>query len=51
MTANASSIVQYVIQIKDGIMKPVNVIVKIIVNAKKVILGILAHVFERIVSI
>ena len=48
---NANSIVQYVIQIKNGRMKHANISVKIIVNAKKIIVGILAHVFVRIASI
>ena len=51
VTANANSIVQHVIQIKNGIIKHVNVNVKIIVRAKKIIVGILAHVFVRIASI
>ena len=45
----ANSIVQHVIRIKNGIIKHVNVNVKI--GAKKIIVGILAHVFVRIVSI
>ena len=49
--ANANSIVQYVIQTKNGIMSHVNVSVKIIVHAKKIIVGILAHVFVRMRSI
>ena len=48
---NANSIVQYVIQIKNGIIKHVNVNVNIIVCTKKIIVGIPAHVFVRIVSI
>ena len=32
------------------IIKPVNVNVKITISAKKIIVGILAHVFERIAS-
>ena len=48
---NAMSIVQHVIQIKNRIMKHVNVNVKIIINTKKIIVGILAHVFVRIESI
>ena len=48
---NANSIEQYVIKIKNGIIRHVNVNVKIIVRAKKIILGIQAHVFVRIVSI
>ena len=39
------------IQNKNGIRKHVNVNVKIIVNAKKSIVGIQAHVFARIVDI
>ena len=49
--ANANSIVQYVIQIKNGIRTHVNVNVKIIVSVKTIIVGILAYVFVRIVSI
>ena len=50
---NANSIVQHVMQIKNGIIKPANVSVKSIAHAKKiiVIVGILAHVFVRMVSI
>ena len=48
---NAISVVQHVIQIKNRIMKHVNVNVKIIINTKKIIVGILAHVFVRIESI
>ena len=49
--ANANLIVQLAIQIKNGIIKPVNMSVKTIVHAKKIIVGILAHVLTRIVSI
>ena len=42
---NANSIVQYGIQNKNGIIKHVNVSVKIIVYAKEIIVGIVAHVF------
>ena len=49
--ANANSIVQFPIKIKNEITKHVNVNVKIIVHAKMVIVGILAHVFVRIASI
>ena len=48
---NANSIVQHVIQIKNGIIKHFNVNVKIIAIAKKILFGILAHVFLRIASI
>ena len=47
----ANSIAQYVIQIKNGIIKHDNMNVKIIVLAKKIIVRIIAHVFVRIVSI
>ena len=50
MIVNLNSIVQYVIQIKSGIIKHVSVNVKIIIGAKKGIVGILAHVFVKIVS-
>ena len=43
--------VQPIIPIKNGIMVNGNVIVKNFVHAKKVIVGILAHVFLRIVGI
>ena len=39
---NANSIVQYVIQIKNGIIKHVNVNVKFIISVTKIIIGILA---------
>ena len=46
---NANSIVQIAIQIKNEtkITKLANVDVKIIIRAKKIIVGILAHVFMR----
>ena len=44
-------IVKHVVQIKNGILKHVNVNIKINVSAKKIIVGILAHVFVRIVRI
>ena len=50
MIINANSILQYVVQIKNGIIKHVNVNGKIIASAKKSIAEILAHVFVRIVS-
>ena len=43
--SNANSIIQQVIQIKNGIIKHVYVNVNIIVKAEKIIFGILAHVF------
>ena len=48
MTVNANSIVQHVIQIKNRIIKHVNVNVNII-SVKKLIVGILAYVFVRII--
>ena len=51
VTINANSIVQNVIQTKNGIIKHVNMNVKIIVHAKKIIVGILVHVFLRIAFI
>ena len=48
MLANVNSIAEYVIQIKNRVIKQVNVDVKVIVSAGKVIVGILAHVFGRI---
>ena len=47
---NANSIVQLAVQIKNGITRLVNVNVKITVHAKKIVVGILAHVFMRIAS-
>ena len=51
VVVNASSVVQHVIQIKNGIIKQVNVNVKIIVSAENIIVEILAYVFVRMVSI
>ena len=51
MIVNANSIVAHVIQTKNGIIKHVNVNVKIIISVKKIIVGILAHVFVKIVRI
>ena len=48
---SANCIVQHVIQIKNGILINVNFSVKGILCAKKIIVGILAHVFVRIVGI
>ena len=47
---NANSIVQYVIQVKNEKIKHVNMNSKVIVNSKNIMIGILAHVFVRIVS-
>ena len=51
VTVYANSIVQHVIRIKNEIIYHVNVNEKIIKNVKKIIVGILAHVFVRVVSI
>ena len=51
MIVNANKIVQYVIQIKDSIIRQVNVNVKAVVSKKRFIVGILAHEFVRLVSI
>ena len=48
---NTNSIAQQVIQIKNGIIKYVNVNVKIIISATNIIVGNLAGVFVRIASI
>ena len=48
-TINANSIVQHVIQIKNGIMY--NVSVKSMASTKRITVGIPAHVFVRIVRI
>ena len=44
---NANSILKHVIRIKNGIIKHVNMNVRIIISEKKIIVGILAHVFVR----
>ena len=51
MILNERSIVQDVIQIKNGIIKHVNVNVNTIVSAKNIIVAILPLVFVRITSI
>ena len=51
MTLNANLILQHATQIKNGIIINVNPSVKIIVCAKNIIVGILAHVFVRIACI
>ena len=48
--ANVNSILKHVIEIKNRIIRYINVNVKFIVAAKKLIVDILAHVFERIAS-
>ena len=51
MIVKAYSIVQFGIQIKNGILINANARVKSIGLAKKIIVVILAYVFERIISI
>ena len=48
---NENLIEQHEIQNKNGITKHVNGNVKMIISVKKIISGMLAHVFLRIVSI
>ena len=48
---NANVVAQFATQIKNGIMTHANVSVKIIVHAKNFKVGILAHVFMRILII
>ena len=50
MIVDANSIVKHVTQIINGIKKYFNVSVKVIIDAQKIIVGILAHVFLKIVS-
>ena len=50
MILNVNSIVQPAIKIKNGIMNHVNVSVKSVVHVKNITVGILAHVFVRIVA-
>ena len=47
VVVNGNSIIQHVIQNKNGIIKHVNVTAKIFISQKKIIVGILAHVFVR----
>ena len=51
MISNANLIVQHVIQIKNGIAIHANARVKNFDRAEKIIVGMLAHVFVRMVSI
>ena len=50
MIANAGSIEEHVAKIKNGVITKVNVSVKNIGRAKKITVGILEHVFLRIVG-
>ena len=48
---NANSIVQHLIQIKNGIIININASVKSIVRPKQIIVQILAHIFAKIAGI
>ena len=48
---NLNSLVQNVIQTKNGIINYVTVDVNFNPNAKKIVIGILAHVFVKVASI
>ena len=50
MIVNASSEVQHIVQIKSEIMMNANASVKNIVRAKKIMVGILSHVFVGMVK-
>ena len=47
---NTNFILQHVIQVKNGIIKHINANLKIIINAKKIIVRILASAFVKIAS-
>ena len=49
--ANVNSMMQHVNHIKNVVRKHININVKSTVSAKKIIIGILPHEFERIASI
>ena len=51
MILNANSIVQHLIQSKNGIIKHFNVNSKSIISVKKIIVGAIAHVFVKIANI
>ena len=51
VTGNENSLVELVTQIKTAIIKYANRNKKTIVRAKRIIVGILPHVFMRIASI
>ena len=51
VTVNTNLIVQYVIQIKIGVMKHASVSVKIMEKEKKITTGIQANVFVKMISI
>ena len=42
---------QHVSQNKNGVIKHVSMNVKVIVSVKKIVVGILAHVFAKMVSV
>ena len=51
MILNENSIEHYIVQIQRVITKHVNVNVKTIKQAKKIIVGVIVHVFVRMVII
>ena len=51
MVVNENLVKQHVIQIKNAIMIHVNASGKCTAHAKNIIVGIMAHVFVRIVSV
>ena len=51
MIRNTSSIVQHLLQIKNGIVINDNVIVNSITRSKTIALGVIAYVFVRVVDI
>ena len=51
MTVNANSIAKHLIQIKNGIRRNANAVVKNIIHKKNIIVGILAQLFVRMTSI
>ena len=51
MIVNTNSIVQHVIQNKNGVIKHVSVNIKVVISVKKTIHGIVAHVFVEMKSI
>ena len=48
---NTKSIVRYVIESKSGLIKHVNENIRIVKSVKRILVGILAEVFAKIISI
>ena len=51
MDVNTNSIVRYVIESKSGLIKHVNENIRIVKSVKRILVGILAQVFAKIISI